>query len=167
VYLQLRARQHLVFELREKHLRKTSRRVLVHWLQRTSQRRSLAGTRSYKRSTLRSLEAAASWIESVDNRNVDEWVDGVDDVTNSTPMPGYLSTPSRRMSRAEATTRLPSTTPNAPLSTPVERQLRAQYLGGPLPSFRRRIGRSLLGREGIPLDLEEEYRIRTQEEGVE
>jgi protein SFI1 len=167
VYLQLRARQHLVFELREKHLKKTSRRVLAHWLQRTSQRQSLASTRSHKRCTLRSLEAAASWIESVDDRNIDEWADGVDDVTNSTPMPGYLSTPSRRMSRAKATTRLPSTTPSALLSTPVERQLRAQYLGGPLPSFRRHIGRSLLGREGIPLDLEEESRIRTQEEAIE
>lgn len=167
VYLQLRARQHLVFELREKHLKKTSRRMLAHWLQRTSQRQGLTGTRDHEKSNLRSLEGAASWIESGDDRNVDEWTDGVDDVTTSTPMPGYLSTPSRRMPRAKATIRLPSTTPSAPLSTPVERQLRAQYSGGPLPSFRRRIGRSLLGRERTPLDLEEESRIRTKGEYTE
>jgi protein SFI1 len=167
VYLQLRARQHLVFELREKHLKKTSRRMLAHWLQRTSQRQHLVGTRNHEKSNLRSMEGAASWIESGDDHNVDAWADGVDDGATSTPVPGYLSTPSRRMSRAKATAKLPSTTPNAPLSTPVERQLRAQYSEGPLPSFRRRIGRSLVGREGTPLDLEEESRIRTNEEAVE
>lgn len=167
VYMQLRAWQHLVFELREKYLKRTSRRMLTHWLQRTSQRRRLMGTRDHEKSNLRSLERGASWIESGDDPNVDEWADGVDDVTTSTPMPGYLSTPSRRMSRAKVTTRLPSTTPSAPLSTPVERQLRAQYSGRPLPSFRRRIGRSLLGREGTQLDLEEESRIRTKEEATE
>jgi protein SFI1 len=167
VYMQLRARQHLVFELREKHLKKTSRRMLTHWLQRTAQRPRLTGTRNHGKSNLRSLEGAVSWIEPGDDPNVDEWADGVDDVTTSTPMPGYLSTPSRRMSRAKAMTRLPSTTPSAPLSTPAERQLRAQYSGGPLPSFQRRIGRSLLGREVTSLDLEEESRIRSKEEATE
>ncbi len=166
VYLQLRARQHLVFELHEKHLKKTTRRVVAHWLQRTSQRQRLAGTGNHEKNNLRSLEGTASWIESIDG-NVDEWADGVDDVTTSTPMPVYLSTPSRRISRAKAVTRLPSTTPSAPLSTTVERQLRAQYSGGPLASFRRRIGRSLLGREGTPLDLEDGSRARTEEEAVE
>jgi protein SFI1 len=167
VYLQLRARQHLVFELHEKHLKKTSRRMLAHWLQRTSQRQRLTDTRDREMSNLRSLEGAESWIGSGDDPDVDEWADGVDDVMSSTPMPGYLSTPSRRMPRAKATIRLPSTTPSAPLSTPVERQLRAQYSGGPLPSFRRRIGRSLLGREGTSLDLGEESRISTKEEATE
>jgi protein SFI1 len=166
VNLQLRARQHLVFELREKHLKKTTRRVLAHWLQRTSQRQYLASTRNHKEDNLPLLDGSASWIESGDDGNVNEWGNGADDVMASTPMPGYLSTPSRRMSRAKATARLPSTTPSAALSTPVERQLRAQYSGGPLSSFRRRIGRSLLGREGTPLDLEDESGIRIQEDAI-
>src|SRR6202030_2020316 len=75
---------------------------------------------------------------------IDEWARGVDEAAVSTPIPGYLSTPSKRTERAMAVAARFSTTPKAPLSTPFERQLRAQYSGGGLQSLRKGPGRSAL-----------------------
>jgi protein SFI1 len=167
IHLQLRARQHVVFEVREKCIKKTSRRILAHWRQRAFQKQDLGVRGSMERSNSSFREKAAPWTQLGDDRIVDDWTDGNDEAAISTTIPGYLSTPSKKMSRVSTMTKLPSTTPSAPLSTPVERQLRAQYSGGVLPSFRRRIGRSLLGREGTALDLDEESKTRDGEVDIE
>ncbi|KFY65384.1 hypothetical protein V496_02615 [Pseudogymnoascus sp. VKM F-4515 (FW-2607)] len=135
--LQYRAHQHLVSELHDKHARRAIRKMVLHWRQQLF---------DYEGSGSATLPG----IKAVTNRNSNRFDfserseaysdTGDDDVgpgyqthrsggfLNSAPGRGYLKTPSKRafMSR---TANQPSTTPLAPLSTPYERQLRAELSG--------------------------------------
>lgn len=143
--LQYRAHQHLVSELHDKHARRAIRKMVLHWRQQLF---------DYEGSGSATLPG----IKAVTNRNSNRFDfserseaysdTGDDDVgpgyqthrsggfLNSAPGRGYLKTPSKRafMSR---TANQPSTTPLAPLSTPYERQLRAELSGRLFQSFSR------------------------------
>lgn len=149
VALQLRARQHLVFELREKYMKKTLRKIIFHWKQRAAKQqflhdsglRTLNNAPSPKNRVWSSTEMTKD-LSELDDHEIEDWADRGDETVTSTPLPGYLTTPSKRMPRAAAVAALSSTTPGVPLSTPAERLLRAQYSGGSLPYFRRTLGKS-------------------------
>jgi protein SFI1 len=162
--LQLRASQHLVLELREKYLKKTMRKIMTHWRQGTSVKQRLGASGFEEppndrmglwKSKVGFRERAESWSEFDGNHHVMGWDDELDENPTSTRAPAYLTTPSKKVSRARAIARLPSTTPIVPLSTPAERHLRAQYSGGALPSFRKTLGRSLLSGKGTSANMEE------------
>ncbi|KAL3421052.1 hypothetical protein PVAG01_07497 [Phlyctema vagabunda] len=122
--------------IQEKNARKHFRRIFAYWQQRTVQKRPMR---------LGDTARAEAWSDFGDELDIEAWPNGLEENVASTPIPGYLSTPSKRTGRViAAAVRFSSTTPRAPLSTPFERQLRAQYSGGAVPSTRRRAGRSNL-----------------------
>ncbi|TAQ89313.1 hypothetical protein B7494_g2375 [Chlorociboria aeruginascens] len=140
--LQVRSQETYAAEVRQKNLKRAFRKIFTYWQQRTAQKRPPAEVP--ESTTLDTTERVEAWSELGDD---DEWAKGLEEATFSTPVPGYMSTPSKRTERvlAAAAARY-STTPRAPLSTPAERLLRAQYSGGTLPlSLRRGPGRSTLG----------------------
>lgn len=143
--LQLRAQSRYASEIREKNVKRSFRKAFVYWQQRTAQKRPIESSHREAHSPLGTTARAETWSELGD-AEIDEWAKGLDEVNASTPIPGYLRTPSKRMERVTAAAaRFSSTTPRAPLPSPFERHLRAQYSGGMLPLLRKGPGRSHLG----------------------
>ena len=144
--LQQSGRLHHAVGIREKNVKKAFRRIFTYWQQRTALKKPPRRPEVEETNLPVNIFKAETWSDLGDEPGVDQWVKDLDAGNPSTPLPGYLSTPSRRTDRvAAAAARFLSTTPRAPLSTPFERQLRAQYSGGPPPSARRAPGRSRLG----------------------
>jgi protein SFI1 len=146
VSLQLRAQSNYASDICEKNAKKTFRKILNYWHQKALQRRPLQRVSASESDQLLGTTARAETWSDYGEGDIDEWARGLDEATTSTPIPGYLATPSKvnRAERVMAAAARFSTTPKAPLSTPFERQLRAQYPGG-FASSRRGIGRSTLG----------------------
>jgi protein SFI1 len=140
--LQLRAQTNSALDLREKNAKRTFRKMFAYWHQKAIQRRP--PKRIEEAGQLGSTARAETWSDCGGEMEIDEWARGVNEMAISTPIPGYLNTPSKRTERAMAVAARFSTTPKAPLSTPFERQLRAQYSGGGLQSLRKGRGRSAL-----------------------
>ncbi|KAH7397746.1 Sfi1 spindle body protein-domain-containing protein [Cadophora sp. MPI-SDFR-AT-0126] len=143
--LKIKAQVNYATNLREKNARKNFRKIISYWHQKALQNRpgnKVIFADSGQVSTKAKVEA---WPEIEEDLEMDEWAKGLDETgAVSTPLPGYLSTPSKRSERVMAMAARFSTTPKAPLSTPFERQLRAQWSGG-LPSLRKPVTRSTLG----------------------
>lgn len=140
--LQLRSHTNYAYDIREKNAKRTFRKMITYWRQKAAIKRPrMIPEPEDPAGVLGTTVRAENWSEYGDG-------DG-DEVLRSdipaTPIPGYLSTPSRRSERVSAVAARFSTTPRAPLSTPFERQLRAQYSGGQLHSFRKGTARSTLG----------------------
>jgi protein SFI1 len=106
--LQLRAQANYAREIREKNAKRNVRKILVYWHQRAVQKRPPA------------IETTSM---SENGEDIEPDARTLDELGQSSHLPGYLSTPSKRV-------RILSTTPRAPLSTPFERRLRAQWSGG-------------------------------------
>jgi protein SFI1 len=146
VMLQLRAQSIYAAEIREKNAKRTFRKMFSYWHQKAAERRPIERVEAQGPIQMGATARTEAWSDFGDEAEGDEWAKGLDEAITSTPAPGYLSTPSRRTERvAAAAARFSSTTPRALLSTPFERQLRAQYSGGLLPSLRKGPGRSTLG----------------------
>lgn len=151
--LQLQVQFHYASDVREKNKRKTFRRIFTYWQQRTAQKRpvkpsQLVDNKPNRESSFGQLgntARAEAWSDFGDELEIDELAQGLDENNTSTPIPGYMNTPSKRTEKVKAAVaRVSSTTPRAPLPTPFERHLRAQYSGGALPSQRKALGRSTL-----------------------
>jgi protein SFI1 len=155
--LQLRNQSHTALDLREKNARRASRKIFTYWRQRIAQKLPVehleASEMRRVSGQLGTTSRAEAWSDFGEDIEADELARGVDEVNLSAPIPRYLSTPSRTERVMAAAARFSSTTPRAPLSTPFERQLRAQYSGGLLPSFRRVTGRSKLSTGGGFADI--------------
>lgn len=146
VTLQLRAQSIYATEIQEKNAKRTFRKMFNYWYQKAAEKRPAKRIEGGEPGEVGATARAETWSDFGDEAEGDERAKGLDEPATSTPAPGYLSTPSRRTDRvAAAAARFSSTTPRAPLSTPFERQLRAQYSGGLLPSQRKGLGRSTLG----------------------
>lgn len=144
--LQLRAQANYAGEIREKNAKRNFRKMFLYWHQKAAQRRPPKPEWLSKSVHFEATSNAEILSEAGEALEPDEWAKNLDEAGVLTPLPGYLNTPSKRSERisAAAAARL-STTPKAPLSTPFERQLRAQWSGGVLPSHRRTPRRSTLG----------------------
>lgn len=143
--LQLRSQARYAAEIREKNLKRSFRKTFVYWQQRTSKKPPARSSYREVPDPLGATPRAEIWSESEDDTEVGEWTKGLDDPIASTPIPGYLKTPSKRMERVTAAAaRFSSTTPRAPLPSPFDRQMRAQYSGGLPPSVRKGVGKGLL-----------------------
>ncbi|KAH8601374.1 Sfi1 spindle body protein-domain-containing protein [Bisporella sp. PMI_857] len=135
--LQQTGRSHYASEIREKNVKRTFRKTFTYWHQRTVQKRPYMRPSNQEPETLEDFARAEAWSELGEEPAVDGWGKASNIGIPPSPIPGYLSTPSKRMERiAAAAVRFSSTTPKAPLSTPFERHLRAQYSGGTLSSIR-------------------------------
>ncbi len=144
--LQIKAQYNYAVDVSEKNAKRTFRKIFNYWHQKAIERRPLQRVELSESDQLLGTTARAeTWSDYGAEGDIVEWTRGLDDVAASTPIPGYLATPSKRASRVSAVAARFSTTPKAPLSTPFERQLRAQWSGGQLPSLRKGFGRSALG----------------------
>ncbi|PBP16712.1 centrin-binding protein Sfi1 [Diplocarpon rosae] len=143
--LQRGAHSNYAADVREKNAKKNFRKILSYWRHKTLEKRPRANKVEFDRHPgLDATERAEAWSDFGEEKDLAEWSKGLVEGA-STSIPGYLSTPSKRSERVTAVAARYSTTPRAPLSTPFERQLRAQYSGGPLQSSRKPSGRSALG----------------------
>lgn len=142
--LQFRAHQHLVSELHDKHARRAVRKMVLHWRQQLfdyegSGSASLPGTKAVTNRNSNRFdfsERSEAYSDIGDDVGPGHVTHRSGGFLNPAPGRGYLKTPSKRtfMSR---TTNQPSTTPIAPLSTPYERQLRAELSGRLFQSYSR------------------------------
>lgn len=90
--------------------------------------------------------------------DVGEWIPGLDNVeASSTPLPGYLSTPSKRAARARGLVRVSTT----PMGTPAAERLRSQL--NKTPSRRGAFGRSRRGFGGSAFGTIPESEPKTPE----
>lgn len=143
--LQLRSQSYYAAEIRDKNVKRTFRKTFSYWHQRTVQKRPFLRTemRQEPQSQLGATARGEAWSDLGDDGEVNAWARELSDANPLTPVPGYLSTPSKRMGRVSAAAaRFSSTTPRALLSTPFERQLRAQYSRDGLLSAQNPSGRS-------------------------
>jgi len=166
--LQLRAQSNYASDVCEKNAKKTFRKMFNYWHQKALQRRPLQRISASESDQLLGTTARAeTWSDYGGEGEIDEWAKGLDEATTSTPIPGYLATPSRvnRTGRVIAAAARFSTTPKAPLSTPFERQLRAQYSGGQFPSLRKGLARSTLGLGGGFADIPEHSKSMNNDRG--
>ncbi|KAJ5053880.1 uncharacterized protein L3040_000170 [Drepanopeziza brunnea f. sp. 'multigermtubi'] len=134
--LQRGAHSNYAAEIREKNAKKNFRKIFTYWRHTALERRPLPRRKVgfAEPAQLGATERAEAWSDFGDENEMNEWVNGLDEGGGaaSTPIPGYLSTPSRsrRSQRVMAVAAKYSTTPRAPLSTPFEKKLRAQWSGG-------------------------------------
>jgi protein SFI1 len=157
--LQLRAQTNYAADICEKNAKRTFRKMFTYWHQKAAQRRPRKEVEipptGIASGPLGSTARAEEWSDFGEDPEIDEWAKGVVEATISTPIPGYLSTPSKRTERVMAVAAKFSTTPKAPLSTPFERHLRAQWSGGLLPPLRKGRGKSSLSMGGEFEDIVE------------
>jgi protein SFI1 len=143
--LQFRAHQHLVSELHDKHARRAVRKMILHWRQQLFNYEGPEPANLARMSTvikqnssdrIGTVEKAGVYADLQDDTNHSYLAHRNGAFLNPTPGRGYLRTPSKRITIARAVNQS-STTPVAPLSTPYERQLRAQFSGRLLRPYSR------------------------------
>lgn len=167
--LQLRAQRNYAADICEKNAKRTFRKMFTYWHQKAGQRRPKKEVRipqpAISSGQLGNTARAETWSDFGDDLHIDVWAKGVDEAAVSTPIPGYLSTPSKRTERVMAVAAKFSTTPKAPLSAPFERHLRAQWSGGLLPPLRKDRGKSTLSMGGGFEDIVESNMNNELEQG--
>lgn len=169
--IQTRAMANTATEVHAKNTRKGHRKMFNHWRHRTAQQRPVVDTGSPP-----GTDTAENWSDFGEEVDMDEITKRLHENNAShrtiipfnskfnpplnsqlnpmTPRPGYMATPSRRSQRVlAASARFHSTTPRAPLTTPLERHLRTGIYGSSMPNFKR--GRSTLGIGGGFPDIPE------------
>lgn len=142
--LQFRAHQHLVSELHDKHARRAVRKMVLHWRQQLfdyegSEYASLPGTKVVTNRNSNKFDfsdRSEPYSDTGDDVGPGYLTHRNGGFLNLAPGRGYLKTPSKRTFMGR-TTYQPSTTPIAPLSTPYERQLRAELSGRLFQSYSR------------------------------
>lgn len=139
--VQFHSQLYIVTDVLEKNQRKSTRRVLLHWHQgaHSTSHPSLHSVRSSRGTTTsrgpgsslwssRQLGATtASSLIGLGERGWPERVDEQHEDSEAGDSQGLLNTPTRWTGLGVSLTRLPTTTPLAPLSTPFERELRGRY----------------------------------------
>ena len=99
---------------------------------------------------------AEDWTAFGEGFDIGEWIPAVEAQSSTTPLPGYLSTPSKRAARARVLGR-GSKTPATPKGTPFERNLGSQPASVFRTSRRNGFRRSIFGpRPGAIGDILEE-----------
>ena len=83
-------------------------------------------------------EESTSRAEDWTDLDVGDWVPALEPQSSTTPLPGYLSTPSKRAARAKAMVKISTT----PLGTPFEQRLRSQVGSTPRTARRSFLARS-------------------------
>ena len=160
--LQLRAfelsrREETAESFRQRNEKRHFRSLLKHWLSKTTQggeqsnpplirssksRRIVPGASVHGGEGL--VERAEGWTEygEDDDFDIGDWIPAPGTRSNPTPIPGYLSTPSKRAARARALVKAPIT-PSTPVGTPFGRGLNSQLAAS------RRPPRSGIGNSGL------------------
>ena len=138
---------------RKRHLRNLVR----IWREKTSERRGLAEpnfprtTRSWRTAMGSAVDQTVPFPRQVtdlkDDFDLAELIPALEAQSSNTPLPGYLSTPSKRAARARALTRaLPTPTTPSIFGTPLPRRLRMQPATESRLSRRTELGTQDFGR---------------------
>lgn len=99
---------------------------------------------------------AEDWTAFGDGFDIGDWIPAIEAQSSTTPLPGYLSTPSKRAAQARALVR-GSMTPATPKGTPFERRLGSQPASVFRTSRKNGFGRSIVGaRPGAIGDISKE-----------
>lgn len=129
--LKVQAQANYAVDIREKNAKKHFRKMFAHWHQQSQQQTYQQTYRSQPPPPPRPPPQSephfprSKLIERFRKTTIEtssNFGEGSDDFAPSRSIPAYLNTPSKRRTRM-------TTTPKAPLSTPYERELRAQYGG--------------------------------------
>lgn len=151
--IELKGREAKAENLRAWYEKRRFRNILRHWHGQTAGKidRTNRGTTFSSR-----IKRARSQIEVDDHvgqtRGAEEWTDfdigdwipALEAQSSNTPLPGYLSTPSKRAARAKALVRVSTT----PAGTPLEHRQRPQTGSTPRTSRRGAFGKSTTALKG-------------------
>ena len=163
---ELRRREETANSFKEWNQKRHFRSVLRHWQAKAAERNVQASINTAPPLETGHLSPdgragdgitgrAEDWTAFDEGFNIGDWIPAVEAQSSTTPLPGYLSTPSKRAARARALVR-GSTTPATPKGTPFERRLRSQLASASRTSRRSEFGRSTLGaRPGAIEDISE------------
>lgn len=164
--LEYRSHTQTATDLRASNERRHHRSFLRIWREQTNHKRgnpSIDFTRSYKSRRL-GTRPVASVVEPTsraddrtafdDEFEIGDWIPSMEAPSNMTPLPGYLSTPSKRAARARALVHGDPSTPATP-RTPLLRRLHTQ------PVTVSRLGRSTGGPRFAGFEDIAEERSRT------
>lgn len=170
--LQVRRQQETARLLQERNDKRHFRNIFRHWQDIVSRRRFPRQQEPWQSArTRRTFRVEDSKFGPVDSEEAqeygsisrpgfdpDDWDPPTESRQNTTPLPGYLSTPSKRAARAKDKVRMAMTpkTPATPRGMSFERRLRSQAGTDPQPSGRRnQPGRSGALRPGHFDDIRE------------
>ena len=145
---ELHSRKETAVSLNQSNEKRHYRNLLRTWRERTARKRGqptqdfVRTSRSkrfgVKRNKADDEEVAFArtnedWTAFDDDFELGDWIPALEAQTSETPLPGYLSTPSKRAARARALVKLPLTAPATPLgtATPFPRRLRLQAMTDP------------------------------------
>lgn len=138
--IELKGRESKAESLRRWYEKRHAHNLLRLWHEKTAKRRDqplqppvLSSARARRRqdaitgaptnNALAATNRAEEWTAFDEGFDVGDWIPGLENVeASSTPMPGYLSTPSKRAARARGMARLSTT----PAGTPFAARLRSQ-----------------------------------------
>ena len=151
--IELKGREANAENLRAWYEKRRFRNILRHWhgqtpgkldrthedttfLSRTKRAEPQVGADDHGGSTRR----AEDWTEF----DIGDWIPALEAQSSSTPLPGYLSTPSKRAARAKALVRVSTT----PVGTPIELRHRSQTGSTPRTSRKVAFGKSTTGLKG-------------------
>ena len=164
---ELRRREETAKSFKHWNQKRHFRNVLRHWQAKTVERIGRGASPSATKHLSPDGAAgdgitgrAKDWTAFDEGFDIGDWIPAAEAQSSTTPMPGYLSTPSKRAARARALVRgsmTPATPKSTPKGTPFERRLRSQLASAPRTSRRGDFGRSVFGaRPGAIENISEE-----------
>lgn len=136
--------------LRVWYSKRHSRNLLRHWQDQTTKKLKPQEKQPFSsrpnRTRLRAAPAETPITRAEDWTDFDigDWIPALEAQSSTTPLPGYLSTPSKRAARAKALVRGSTT----PAGTPFEQRLRPQIGATPRTGRRFEFGRSVTAMKG-------------------
>ena len=151
--IELKGREAKAENLKSWYQKRHYHNLLRQWQDKTAKRRealqddqvpSAHDSRIYPQTEGDGLEGATSRAEEFTEFDVGEWIPALEAQSSITPLPGYLSTPSKRAARAKALVRVSTT----PAGSPFEHRLRSQLGSTSRTARRGAFGRSTGGLRG-------------------
>ena len=151
--IELKGREAKAENLKSWYQKRHYHNILRQWRDKTAKRRDILQDEqvsSAPASRIRlqregdGLEGPTSRAEEFTEFDIGEWIPALEAQSSTTPLPGYLSTPSKRAARAKALVRVSTT----PAGSPFEHRLRSQLGSTPNMARRGAFGRSTAGLRG-------------------
>ena len=151
--IELKGREAKAENLKSWYQKRHYQNILSQWQDKTAKRRdvvqdeqisSALGSRIRPQREGDGLEGVTSRAEELTEFDIGEWIPALEAQSSTTPLPGYLSTPSKRAARAKALVRVSTT----PAGSPFEHRLRSQLGSTPSKARRGAFGRSTVGVRG-------------------
>ena len=151
--IEVRGREAKAENLKSWYQKRHYHNLLRQWQDKTAKRRdilqdeqvpSAPSSRIRPQGESDGLEGPTSRAEEFTEFDIGEWIPALEAQSSTTPLPGYLSTPSKRAARAKALVRVTTT----PAGSPFEHRLRSQLGSTPSKVRRGAFGRSTPGLRG-------------------